>query len=197
MADVKDIKISGEPTLDPQVCKFVVSEPLLDEGTFVCRRREIAEGSALLEALFGIEGISQVMVSGNTVTLVKNTPEPWPALGQQIGGAIRGAFQSDKPLIDEKVQKRPVDEDRLRTEIEQLFEQQINPQIASHGGRVELADVEGTKVYVRLGGGCQGCASANVTLKHGIEQAIRQKLPEVTEIIDVTDHASGTNPYYT
>ncbi|MBD3333409.1 hypothetical protein GF356_11225 [candidate division GN15 bacterium] len=137
------------------------------------------------------------MVSGNTVTLVKNTPEPWPAMGQQIGGAIRGAFQSDKPLIDENVQKRPVDEDRLRTEIEQLFEQQINPQIASHGGRVELADVEGTKVYVRLGGGCQGCASANVTLKHGIEQAIRQKLPEVTEIIDVTDHASGTNPYYT
>ncbi len=68
--------------------------------------------------------------------------------------------------------------------------------IASHGGRVELADVKGTQVYVRLGGGCQGCASANVTLKHSIEKAIRETLPEVTEVIDATDHTAGANPFY-
>lgn len=197
MANTEDIKITGEPTLDPQVCEFVVSKPLLQDGSFVCRSNEMAQGSALLERLFAIDGVTQVMVAGNTVTVAKNTPEPWPALGPQVGGAIRSAFDSDKPLIDEEVRTRPVDEERLRTEIERLFEENINPQIASHGGRVELADVEGTRVYVRLGGGCQGCASANVTLKHGIEQAIRQKLPEVTEIIDVTNHAAGTDPYYT
>jgi NFU1 iron-sulfur cluster scaffold homolog, mitochondrial len=197
MTDAQDIKITGEPTLDPQVCKFVVSRPLLEEGSFACRDRQTAEGSPLLESLFAIEGITQIMVSGNTVTVAKNTPEPWPVMGPQIGNAIRGAFASDKPLIDESVQKRPIDEERLQTEIERLFDEYINPQIASHGGRVELAEVKGTKVYVRLGGGCQGCASANVTLKHGIEQAIRQRLPEVTEVIDVTNHAAGTDPYYT
>ena len=87
-------------------------------------------------------------------------------------------------------------ESRIRSDIEELFANEINPAIASHGGTVELADVDGTKVYVRLGGGCQGCASANITLKQGIEKAIRQKVPEVTEILDATDHASGTDPFY-
>ncbi|HEX2897905.1 MAG TPA: NifU family protein, partial [candidate division Zixibacteria bacterium] len=85
---------------------------------------------------------------------------------------------------------------KMREVIEKLFEEEVNPAIASHGGRVELADVEGTRVLLRLSGGCQGCSSATVTLKQGIEKAIRAALPDVTEIIDVTDHSAGANPYY-
>jgi Fe/S biogenesis protein NfuA len=78
----------------------------------------------------------------------------------------------------------------------QVLEEQINPQIASHGGVAELVAVEENIAYLRLGGGCQGCGMAAVTLSQGIEVAILDSVPEITEVIDVTDHASGANPYY-
>ena len=73
---------------------------------------------------------------------------------------------------------------------------QINPQIAAHGGFAELVAVEGSIAYLRMGGGCQGCGMAAVTLSQGIEVAILDSVPDITEVVDVTDHAGGTNPYY-
>ena len=78
----------------------------------------------------------------------------------------------------------------------QVLDQQINPSIASHGGRAELVSVEDGTAYLRLGGGCVGCGMASVTLSQGIEVAIREAVPEIERVVDVTDHASGTNPYY-
>lgn len=78
----------------------------------------------------------------------------------------------------------------------QVLEQQINPSIAAHGGRADLVAVEGDAAYLRLSGGCAGCGMATVTLSQGIEVAIFESVPEVTRVIDVTDHAAGTNPYY-
>jgi Fe/S biogenesis protein NfuA len=78
----------------------------------------------------------------------------------------------------------------------QVLEEQINPAIAAHGGYAELVAVEETIAYLRLAGGCQGCGMAAVTLSQGIEVAILDNVPEITEVIDVTDHASGANPYY-
>jgi Fe/S biogenesis protein NfuA len=78
----------------------------------------------------------------------------------------------------------------------QLLDRQVNPSIAAHGGRAELVAVEQGTAYLRLGGGCQGCAMATVTLSQGIETAIIQAVPEITSVVDVTDHQSGTNPYF-
>jgi Fe/S biogenesis protein NfuA len=78
----------------------------------------------------------------------------------------------------------------------QLLAQQVNPSIAAHGGRAELVAVERGTAYLRLGGGCQGCAMATVTLSQGIEAAIIRAVPEITSVVDVTDHQSGTNPYF-
>ena len=77
-----------------------------------------------------------------------------------------------------------------------VLEEQINPMIASHGGRADLVAVEDAVAYLRLSGGCQGCGMASVTLSQGIEVAILDSVPEITEVIDVTDHASGANPFY-
>jgi Fe/S biogenesis protein NfuA len=77
-----------------------------------------------------------------------------------------------------------------------VLEEQINPAIASHGGRADLVAVEDGIAYLRLSGGCQGCGLASVTLSQGIEVAILDAIPEITEVVDVTDHASGDNPYY-
>jgi Fe/S biogenesis protein NfuA len=77
-----------------------------------------------------------------------------------------------------------------------VIEQQINPAIAMHGGSAELVAVEEGTAYVRLGGGCVGCGMAAVTLSQGITVAIKDAVPEIVNVIDTTDHASGTNPYY-
>jgi len=77
-----------------------------------------------------------------------------------------------------------------------ILDEQVNPSIAMHGGRADLVAVEEGIVYLRLSGGCQGCGLATVTLSQGIEVALRDSLPEVVSVVDVTDHASGMNPFY-
>jgi Fe/S biogenesis protein NfuA len=77
-----------------------------------------------------------------------------------------------------------------------VLDRQINPSIAAHGGRADLVAVEDATAYLRLSGGCQGCGLAKVTLSQGIEVAITDAIPEVTSVVDVTDHASGDNPYF-
>ncbi|MDH4121378.1 MAG: NifU family protein [Deltaproteobacteria bacterium] len=81
--------------------------------------------------------------------------------------------------------------------VRNLLEKEINPSVAGHGGFFTLVKVEDNNVYVSLGGGCQGCGMANVTLKQGLEKRLRQVLPELNQVVDVTDHAAGTQPYYT
>jgi Fe/S biogenesis protein NfuA len=78
----------------------------------------------------------------------------------------------------------------------QVLEAQINPAIAAHGGRADLVAVEESVAYLRLSGGCQGCGMAAVTLSQGIEVAIVDAVPEIERVVDVTDHASGENPYF-
>jgi Fe/S biogenesis protein NfuA len=84
----------------------------------------------------------------------------------------------------------------LKTKVQELIDSMINPAVAGHGGFVDLIDVKDNKVYLQMGGGCQGCGAADVTLKSGIERLIKEELPEVEEVLDTTDHASGANPYY-
>lgn len=86
--------------------------------------------------------------------------------------------------------------DEREVEIQRLFDEEINPAIAAHGGWVSLLGVEGTTAFVELGGGCQGCGMADVTLKQGIEAAILETVDGIERVVDKTDHASGTNPYY-
>lgn len=78
----------------------------------------------------------------------------------------------------------------------QVLDRQINPSIAAHGGRADLVAVEDDAAYLRLSGGCAGCGMATVTLSEGIEVAIKESVPEIVKIVDVTDHAAGTNPYF-
>jgi Fe/S biogenesis protein NfuA len=81
--------------------------------------------------------------------------------------------------------------DRVR----EVLDAQVNPAIAAHGGMISLVDVEETDVYVEMSGGCQGCALSRMTLRQGVERMLREAVPELTAVHDVTDHASGDNPY--
>jgi Fe/S biogenesis protein NfuA len=87
-------------------------------------------------------------------------------------------------------------EGTVAEKVQQLLEQSINPSLAAHGGYATLLGVEDTKVYLTMGGGCHGCAMSALTLRQGIERSIKETIPEVTDVIDATDHAQGENPFF-
>ena len=90
----------------------------------------------------------------------------------------------------------PLWQNTQESTIYELFEEHLNPQLAQHGGVISLLSVQDNKAYVEFGGGCVGCGMLGVTLKQGVETAVKEFVPEIEEIIDVTDHQSGENPYY-
>ena len=87
-------------------------------------------------------------------------------------------------------------QDPVARAVQEVLDRQINPGVGSHGGMVTLVDVKDGTAYMRFGGGCQGCAAVDVTLKQGVETAIRSSVPSISAIVDVTDHDAGVNPYY-
>jgi len=84
----------------------------------------------------------------------------------------------------------------LAGRVQEVLDDRVNPSLAAHGGIVSLVDIQETRVVLSFGGGCQGCGMADVTMKQGVSAQLKQQIPEITEVVDVTDHAAGENPYY-
>ncbi|MEO5617577.1 MAG: NifU family protein [Candidatus Eisenbacteria bacterium] len=127
------------------------------------------------------EGL-RLLIDPKSVELVKGTTIDF------VEGPEGAGFRIDNP--------NPLWMDELSQTVQKVLDEEINPQVASHGGWVALLEVKGDVAYVQLGGGCQGCGMADVTLKQGIEVAIKERVPQIREIVDTTDHAGGGNPYY-
>lgn len=191
-----EIKIQAE-MINEDVYQFTIDRSVYPGNSWYFASKDEAKGSPLVERLFEIENVIAVLVSDNIVKVTKTGFEDWMPIAKQVGAAIRALLQSGVPAISSEIGASLPSEDKIREKIQQLFDQEINPAVAQHGGHVELVDVKGNKVFLQLGGGCQGCGMADVTLKQGIEKAIREVAPQVGEILDTTDHAGGRNPYYT
>src|SRR6266545_7028153 len=180
-----DVRITAEP-IDNGRCKFLVSEPLHPGGVRRFATPEEAQGSPLAEAIFAIPGadVAEVIVSGNLVTVVKRSPAAWPVVGKAVGQAIRAALAAGQPAVASKpaAPAKPgssTADDALYERVADLFDSQVNPMVARHGGRVELIDVQDAVVMVRMAGGCQGCGMADVTLRQGIEAMLHEHVPFV------------------
>jgi len=92
---------------------------------------------------------------------------------------------------------KPDDSESLEARITWVLQSEINPGLASHGGKVTLETITpDNEVVLRFGGGCHGCGMVNVTLQDGIEKTLKEYFPEIKGVIDATDHATGSNPYY-
>ncbi len=195
MSMEQEIKIKAVP-IDAQRCRFTADRPVLKDRAVFFPAVGRAAASPLAEALFALPGVSAVLVSHDTVTVTRTGFGEWPDLARQIGAAIRAQLQSgESPVSDSALASMP-GEDEIRARVEHLLETQINPAVGSHGGWVELLGVQGNNMFLQLGGGCQGCGMADVTLKQGIETLLREEIPELGDVLDQTDHAAGRNPYY-
>jgi Fe-S cluster biogenesis protein NfuA len=194
-------------TAEPNALKLQVNRLLLPLGEQRgYERPDQAGDSPLAQALFGLPGVTRVGIDSASVTVLLAEDADWDALHHRVPEALRGHLEAGHPAVNGAAERKKYNfgfraitarpaEEQYRI-VKDIFEQEVNPAVAAHGGHFTLLDVKDNNVYVKLGGGCQGCGMADVTLRQGVEQRLRQVLPEMVSLIDVTDHASGTNPYY-
>ena len=139
------------------------------------------------------QGELVVMVPADSVDPLWGATLDLPSTAGQGGLVIRNPNRPD-PLSGLDIELSGTVAER----VEQLLTQQINPALAAHGGFASLVEVRDDSIaVVTMGGGCQGCAVSAVTLREGIQKAILEHIPEITEVVDSTDHDAGENPFYT
>ncbi|MBI4388708.1 MAG: NifU family protein [Nitrospinae bacterium] len=196
--DTDAILIKAQPSANKEQCVFMVNRPLFAGHSWWFPNFESAEGSALAEALFSVDGVESVLVHDSTVTVtrVDKSAADWLPLAKEVGSAIRGVLGSGAGAIAEKIVREMPAEQQIREDIQRVIDTEVNPGVAGHGGRISLISVKGNAVTIQMGGGCQGCSAADVTLKMGIHNSFRKAVPMVGAIYDETDHAAGANPYF-
>ena len=144
---------------------------------------ESAPGDAVIDA-----GGFKVLVDPDSSETLDGATIDW------VEGLDGGGFKVENPNIKPIGAEPP--SGPLAERVKHVIDQRINPGVAMHGGHVELVDVRDETIFVELSGGCQGCGMARVTLKQGIERMVREMIPEIVDVVDVTDHTAGTNPYF-
>ena len=186
-------------TADANSCKFTVSRSIHPSGVHLFINREQAAGSPLVERLFEISGIWHVLVADDVVAIGKQSEGSWPELKPKIAAVIREQMRSGIPAIltsPRSIHTGERADAEIQTLVQDLLDREVNPAVDAHGGKIVLTKVADRHVYIEMTGGCQGCASSQLTLRQGFERMVRRVAPEVVEIVDVTDHAHGQMPYY-
>lgn len=192
MSDTPRLRIRAQAVPDdPHLIGFVLDAPV-QAGR--AGRFDATTEAPLPRAIYAVTGIAGIEVSDATIWVTKDGQADWAILKPAIAAAIRQVMDStDAPLGPAS----PTDPDTgLLQAVQELLERQVNPSVAGHGGHISADRVEGGRVFLRMSGGCQGCAASSATLRQGVERMLRAALPQITEIVDVTDHASGASPFY-
>ena len=199
---------------EPNALRLQANRMLLPLGT----KRSYADPaqaaeSPLAQALFAMGGLTSVEIDGAFVTVLMHDDADWDELMSKVPDTIRAHVDGGKAVVNgidanptkpatgggkykfgfQQITRTPEEQFKL---VQQLFDKEINPAVAAHGGHFTLLEVKENRVFVKLGGGCQGCRMVDVTLRQGVEQRLKEVMPEMAALIDVTDHSQGENPYY-
>ena len=188
-------------------CPIRLDRAVSPGGTSLFETPEEAAAWPAAEALLRIPGVHSVIGKGDVLVVARRESVSWPdilgAVETALSEVLGEVHASAPPVASAPSAGSPPsaaatgpDLGDLRERIQVVIDRDINPAVADHGGVITLLDVQDTRVFVHMGGGCQGCAMSTQTLKHGVESMLRAQVPEVTEIFDTTDHASGANPYF-
>lgn len=198
MTPRKRIRAQGSPN-DPDVMGFVLDAPVQQGRSARFENRKDQTTSVPLSiALFGIDGVTRIEVNEATIWVRKAAGADWVLLKPAIAEAIRQVLDAtEAPLgVDDREGALDDPDATLLLAVQDLLEQQVNPSVAAHGGSISAERVDGGTVFLRMSGGCQGCAASAATLRQGVERMLRAALPRIVEIVDVTDHDAGSTPFY-
>lgn len=174
------LRITLDPAASPLARTYAISLVEKDDR----ERTEIA---------INIDGI-RVFLNLDTSNLLSGATIDWVEADEGAGFTVEDP--NARPAAPEREAAPLPLSGPLADRVQNVIDEVINPGIASHGGFVELVDVGEDSVYLRMGGGCQGCAASSATLRMGIERMFREHVPEIENVVDVTDHTAGANPYY-
>ena len=178
---------------DAGVMGFMVDAPL---QTGRPTRLDATDDAPLARALFAVGGVAQVEVGGATIWVRKDAAADWATLKPAIAAAIRSVLDNTGAPLGAAGAANADPDATLLQAVEDLLERQVNPAVAAHGGHIAADRVERGTVYLRMSGGCQGCAASAATLRQGVERMLRAALPQIDRIVDTTDHDAGNNPFY-
>jgi Fe-S cluster biogenesis protein NfuA len=214
-----EIAITAEPLTGPR-CLFRVSRPVAADQWAYAVDRQSARGSPLAEALFAVDGVSSLVIAHDLIVVTRSgdaglpligpyvrmarrvlgnttarAPVDWKILGKGVAKVVRSHLDSGQVALSPSLIASMPTADQLRQRVWDVLDEQVNPIVASHGGGVHLVDLIDNVVYLRMSGGCQGCGLADITLRHGVDAAIREAVPEIGWIHDLTNHSAGVMPY--
>jgi Fe-S cluster biogenesis protein NfuA len=181
---------------NPRICRFSSARTLY-VGTITVSNADDAKGLPLAEKVMCLSGVEKIQLIGHLLVATRTADRQWKDLGREIESVLTSYLISGLALSPDEVQEKMMLAGRnTKEKVQYLVDTQINPGVAEHGGSVQVVGVDEDSVYLRLRGGCQGCGAADFTLKQGIETIIKRAVPEIQQIIDLTNHQAGSNPYY-
>ncbi len=192
----KELKITTRLIGNMMTCQFDLGKKIHDRGPVFFHNKKEAAAAPIAKKLFAIGGISAVKISRDRVDVSRSSYENWPAVTRPVAKLLAKHAASKEPFVGKDVPSNMPSSKEIKAKAEKVLAEQINPGVASHGGEISILDIKDATIYVKLGGGCHGCASAAMTLKQGVERAFRDAIPELDEVLDTTDHAAGKNPHY-
>jgi Fe-S cluster biogenesis protein NfuA len=179
-------RMHAERTPNPNSVKWVLSQPLAEGGEGAHFTEPVGESvSPLAARLFAVDGVEGVFVAGNFVTVTKGEERDWAELAQGVVDAIKAFVASDEPAFgpDWEPTSEQDDGDGVAARIRTILETEVRPAVAQDGGDIIFAGYRDGVVEVYLQGSCSGCPSSTFTLKMGIEERLRQEIPEIQEVV--------------
>lgn len=193
----EQIRITAEPQVIPTNCLFRVDRSLSVTTLYTSDPTWAQEWMPLAAALFAADAdVRGVRVADAEVLIsLAAVPKDWRETARTLGSALRNHLQAGGVVAKEGAADAMVGDDLVRQQAQTIIDRDLNPSLASHGGWVEIQASRGPDLYITMGGGCQGCGSAAMTMKQGVEVALRNGVPGIGAIHDATDHAAGANPY--
>lgn len=191
------VKITAKPSIQPNICEFITNQTLYTGEDIEHAAHEVTPQSPhVFRVLFTIKGIQKIVLKSNSILVLKDEELSWISVGNQVGLILRDLIQSNLPLLESTTDEQHENSSLTIEEIQKQLDATVNPQIASHEGYIRVVELKGNVVYVSMQGGCQGCSQSAATLTHGVNKIIKNKFPQIKEIIDATAHEKGVNPYY-
>jgi Fe-S cluster biogenesis protein NfuA len=193
----KDISVRWEIN-NSDTCSYFISQKISESAVNYTDSLS-ANRSPIATKIFGFPWTKSVEVTPNQIKISKHDWVEWDVLAEPLAGLI-------KEHVNEKAAKGTVEENpeisnheithELAEPIQALFDNEINPAVASHGGYIRLVDIKDNKILISMEGGCQGCAQSQATLREGVVTAVKKYFPQIQDVVDVTNHADGHNPYF-
>ncbi len=196
------MKVTWKLVSDPLWINFVCDENISKKEVTYKNQNE-AMISPLASKIFGFPWVEEVIVYTDKVSVKRQDWVDWDVIADPLSELIDEHLSSQstpieenpEPVIKVAAPELPTDLSPEANEVVKFLEEEVNPQVAAHGGRINFVKLDEGRVFLSMEGGCQGCGMAQQTLRDGVETSLKETFSFVKEIIDTTDHSSGLRPF--